>query len=60
MSGYESPSPEEEVTGESDGDATGGGSPGNPDDMGAEDGLTVEEGAGRTGTVDDNEAGMAE
>jgi hypothetical protein len=60
MSGYESPSPEEEVTGESDGDATGGGSPGNPDDMGAEDGLTVGEGAGRTGTVNDGEAGMAE
>jgi hypothetical protein len=60
MSGYESPSPEEEVTGESDGDATGGGSPGNPDDMGAEDGLTVDEGAGRTGTIGDGEAGMAE
>lgn len=58
MSGYESPSPEEEVTGESDGDATGGGSPGNPDDMGADDGVTVEEGAGRTGTVPDGDADL--
>jgi hypothetical protein len=49
MSGYESPSPEEETTGESDGDATGGGSPGDQDAMGADDGITVEEGAGRTG-----------
>ena len=47
MSGYESPSPEEEVTGQSDGDATGGGSPGDPDDMGTNGELTVEEGAGR-------------
>jgi len=65
MSGYESPSPEEEVTGESDGDATGGGSPGDQDAMGADDGLTVDEGAGRpepaenAGEADVLDAGQA-
>lgn len=29
------------------GDATGGGNPGDPDDMGADDRRTVDEGAGR-------------
>lgn len=70
MSGYESPDPQTEWTGEqtewtgdpdatrgtdpdlavgtpSDGDATGGADPGTPADMGADDELTVEEGAGR-------------
>jgi hypothetical protein len=53
MSGYESPSPEDEVAGDgamgaggadapdlevgNGGDATGGGSPGDPDAMGADD-----------------------
>jgi hypothetical protein len=54
VSGYESPSPEEETTGESDGDATGGGSPGDQDAMGADDGMTVEEGAGRPEPVEDD------
>lgn len=35
------------------GDATGGGDPGNQDDMGADDGRTVDEGAGRTSDPDD-------
>jgi hypothetical protein len=69
MSGYESPTPEEETTGESGagesgagetstnggetGSATGGGSPGDPDAMGADDSLTVEEGGGRPQAVED-------
>jgi len=43
MSGYESPSPEEETTGTTGGEtggATGGGAPGDPDAMGADDGMT--------------------
>ena len=49
MSGYESPSPEDEVdTNVVDGgDATGGGSPGDQDAMGSDEELTVEEGSGR-------------
>lgn len=37
-----------DIAHEAGGDATGGGSPGDPDDMGADDGLTVDDGAGRT------------
>jgi len=36
-----------DIAHEAGGDATGGGSPGDQDAMGADDGLTVEEGAGR-------------
>ncbi|MGV3711551.1 hypothetical protein [Pseudolysinimonas sp.] len=35
------------------GDATGGGSPGDQDSMGADDGRTVDEGAGRHTMQDD-------
>ena len=64
MSGYESPSPEDEVAGESvddgtsggqTGSATGGGSPGNQDAMGTDDPLTVEEGAGRPQAVEETD-----
>lgn len=63
MSGYESPSPEEETTGTTGGEtgsATGGGSPGDPDAMGAEDGITVEEGAGRPHAVEDGDADLSD
>ena len=59
MSGYESPNPDEEITGQSDGDATGGGSPGDPDDMGTNGELTVEEGAGRPAPAEDEKAAPA-
>lgn len=36
-----------DIAHEAAGDATGGGDPGNPDAMGANDGRTVAEGAGR-------------
>jgi hypothetical protein len=41
------------------GDATGGGSPGDQDAMGADDGMTVEEGAGRQVPVDPEMRGGA-
>lgn len=46
MSGYETPTPDDELTpsegpdaGLPDGDATGGGDPGDPDAMGADDSI---------------------
>lgn len=64
---YENPNPADEVadgsvadpdesTGGETGSATGGGSPGNQDAMGADDGLTVEEGAGRPEAVEETGA----
>lgn len=56
MSGYESPSPEDEVAGGNTGSATGGGSPGDQDDMGTDDPMTVDEGAGRPQSVEETDS----